>query len=312
MRIAIIGSGGIGGFFGAALIQEGHEVHFITTPRHVEAMRASGLRVIRDEGEVVVNPASVTGVAREVGAVDAVLVTVKLNQLRQAIAGIDALIGPGTVVIPLQNGVSAPGIVAEVVGGDRVVPGLVFIVTMVEAPGVIRQVGARSALTISTHSLAGSGDRQGAQGQKIVESLTRQGISARLDDDIDHALWVKFALITTFGGINVLAHSSIGPVREFPDTRALMVESLEEVRSVALAHGVDVSTGDIEGILSQLDSLAPDSTTSLQRDLEAGRPSELEELNGAVVRLAREVGVDVPVNRIVTAIMRLYAERGHV
>ncbi|MDN6429900.1 MAG: hypothetical protein L0J79_08800, partial [Propionibacterium sp.] len=157
-----------------------------------------------------------------------------------------------------------------------------------------------------------SGDPLPSTIAELVAALRRQGVRARTDRDIDHALWVKFALIATFGAVNTLAHATIGEVRSFAPTRALMLRSLEEVRQVAATRGVDLTPTDLSGVLDQLDAVSADSTTSMQRDLTAGRESELPDLNGALVDMADRAGLDIPFQRTATAVLSLHALRGHV
>ncbi len=318
MRIAIIGTGGIGAYYASALIEDGQDVHLVGTPRHVEAIASRGLRITTDEGDRVVHPASVTTDPDTIGVVDIVIVAVKLYQLDGATAEIASLMGPNTLVITLQNGVSAPDRLAARVGADHVVPGLAVIVAFVEGPGHVRQIGSPPGVTVGARSRgAAETEMTPATGidpriAELVAAFVRGGVVARASAEIDHDLWKKFALITTFGGVDVLAHATIGEVRSSAPTRVLQRQSLGEVQTLARARGIMLSNADLNGILAQLDSLAPDATTSMQRDLEAGHPSELEDLNGAVVRLAAESGLDVPFHSIATAVMRLHAERGHV
>lgn len=313
MRIAVIGTGGVGAFFGGALIDAGEEVHFVSTPRHVEAVGTSGLRIDTDEGGRVVRPASITTDAGTIGTVDAVIVATKLYQLADSLRSLDALVGPDTVVLTLQNGVSAPGMVADRVGEDRVVPGLAVIVAWVEGAGHVRQSGPRPSVTIGSHTLGAGGDAPtDPRCSALVDSLRRGGVGAALDPDIDRALWRKFSLITTMGAVNCLANATTGEVRSFAPTRELMLRSLTEVRALADARGIGLTEDDVAVVMAQLDAAAASSTTSMQRDLQAGHVSELPWLNATVVDLAGEAGVDVPFHSIATAVMGLFARRGHV
>ncbi len=322
MRIAIIGTGGVGAHYGSCLIRGGQEVHLVTTPRHVEAIEAGGLVDVTDGGTQILRPASATTDPADVGPVDAVIVTVKLYQFEAATARADALIGPGTVALTLQNGVSAPGLLARRIGPDHVLPGTAAIVAWLEGPGRVRQTGGRPSVTIAARTLAdaeapssGAGtpsSRADPRAQALADAFARGGVGATLAEDIDRALWTKFALICTMGGVNTLADATVGEVRSFPPTRALMEESLDEVLAVARARGVGLTPEDCAGVLAQLDGVAADSTTSMQRDLQQGRPSELGFLNGALVDLAREAGVDVPLHRTIVAVAGLHARRGRV
>lgn len=348
MKIALIGTGGIGGYFGACLIADGQEVHLVSTARHVEAISTHGLRITTDDGDRVVHPASVTTDPHHVGEVDLVLVALKMPQLRAGLDELAPLVGPHTVVVSLQNGVSAPEMLVHALGAGHVVPGLAVIVSWVEGPGHIRQIGGAPGLVVGEHLLpasrrpipslpdpdaptrsdqhvgvpgpsthpstppARSGDPLPSTIAELVAALRRQGVRASTDRDIDHALWVKFALIATFGAVNTLAHATIGEVRSFAPTRALMLRSLEEVRQVAATRGVDLTPTDLSGVLDQLDAVSADSTTSMQRDLTAGRESELPDLNGALVDMADRAGLDIPFQRTATAVLSLHALRGHV
>ncbi|MDN6795436.1 MAG: 2-dehydropantoate 2-reductase [Propionibacterium sp.] len=329
MKIALIGTGGIGGYFGACLIADGQEVHLVSTARHVEAISTHGLRITTDDGDRVVHPASVTTDPHHVGEVDLVLVALKMPQLRAGLDELAPLVGPHTVVVSLQNGVSAPEMLVHALGGGHVVPGLAVIVSWVEGPGHIRQIGGAPGLVVGEHLLPASrrptpslpdpdappthsGDPLPSTIAELVAALRRQGVRASTDRDIDHALWVKFALIATFGAVNTLAHATIGEVRSFAPTRALMLRSLEEVRQVAATRGVDLTPTDLSGVLDQLDAVSADSTTSMQRDLTAGRESELPDLNGALVDMADRAGLDIPFQRTATAVLSLHALRGHV
>lgn len=302
MRIAVIGTGGIGAFFGAKLIEAGMEVHFLATERHVEPVRQSGMRLSTAAGENAWRPASITSDAREIGPVDLVLVTVKLYQLQEATADIEALLGPDTRVLTMQNGISAPRILAEQIGDERVVSAIAFIISFLEEPGHVRQLGNRAGFTASTTTRSGA---PAALVADLVETLVGVGVDARASDQIDRELWRKFSLITTFGGVCGLADSALGPVREFGPTRALLEQSLTEARAVAVAVGVGLTKEDSDGILARMDLSDPGATTSMQRDIAAGRPSELEYLNGELVRLAGENGVDVPLQRAAVAVLRL-------
>lgn len=306
MKIAVIGTGGIGGYYGSQLIAAGEEVHFLSTQRHVDAVRERGLVVQTDDSEKVYTPASITTCAEEIGHVDIVLNTVKLYQLRESMENAAPLIRENTLVISTQNGVTAPETIAEYVGRERSVAGLCIIVSYTDAPGHIHQVGFLPKFTCGAHPLAqGEDDGIDPRISHFIEALGRGAAIAQTTNSIELELWKKFALITTFGGVCGLAHATIGQVRDYPPTRALQKQSLAEARAVANARGIALTEADTKAILDQLDALSPESTTSMQRDIEAGRPCELEDLNGTLVRLGTQVGVDTPLHQIATACMGL-------
>ncbi|WP_115727493.1 ketopantoate reductase family protein [Actinomyces culturomici] len=310
MKIAIIGSGGVGGYHACALIDAGAEVHLLSTDRHVTAIARDGLVLQTDEGERAYRPASVSIDGEGVGVCDLVLITVKLGALDAALEAARPLVGPGTLVVTLENGVVAPDRAAALFGAERVVPGVTFIVAYVEGPGVVRQVGSRPRLVLGSHPLGAKG--RDPRMEAAAALFDSPAVRCVLDEDVAHLLWVKFALICTMGGVNILANATTGEVMTSAGTRALVRESLEEVRAVAAAHGVRLADADLDADFAQLERLAPSSTTSLQRDLREGRESELEFLNGDLVERAEAAGIDVPVNRIALAVARLHAERRHV
>ena len=311
MKIGIIGSGGVGGFHAHALIEAGAEVHIITTPRHVEAIGRDGLRLRIGAEERTARPASVSSDGAGVGLCDFLLITVKLDALDAALHTARRLAGPSTLIVTTENGVVAPARAHEAFGPERVVPAVTFIVAFVEAPGVIRALTPRPRLVLASHPLAparGAAERI----RSFADLIGGSAVTLELDDSISHLLWVKFALICTMGGVNILANATTGEVMGHPDTRALVARSIDEVALVAAAHGVDLSAGDRSAIIRRLASLDPASTTSMQRDLREGRPSELEYLNGDLVARARAHGIDLPLHEAVLAVSRLHAERGHV
>lgn len=311
MKIAVIGTGGIGGYYGSQLIAAGEEVHFLSTQRHVDAVRARGLIVKSDDSEKTYMPASITTRAEEIGHADIVLNTVKLYQLRESMENASPLIATNTLVVSTQNGVTAPETIAEYVGRERSVAGLCVIVSYAEAAGRIRQVGFLPKFTCGAHPLAQSAHSEAEPRiSQFIEALGRGAVIAQTSNNIELDLWKKFALITTFGGVCGLARATIGQVRDYPPTREMQKQSLAEARAVANARGIALTEADTEAILEQLDALAPESTTSMQRDIEAGRPCELEDLNGTLVRFGEEVGVDTPLTRIATACMGLQIQAG--
>ncbi len=312
MKIAVVGTGGIGGYYGAQLVAAGQEVHFAATRRHVAPVRERGLLVSTDQATKAFKPASITTDPAEIGPADIVLTTVKLYQLRDSMEQIAPLLGPDTLVVTTQNGVTAPATVAEYAGAERTVPGLCIIVSYIEGPGHIRQVGFMPKIQVGARTLADAAttpadeaDGTDPRIQALVDALNSADAIASATPDIEHALWKKFALITTFGGVGGLARATIGQVRDYPPTRALQIQSLAEARAVANARGIPLTEADTNAILAQLDELSPESTTSMQRDIAAMHPNELEDLNGALVRLGAEVGVDAPLHRIATACMGL-------
>jgi len=297
MRIAVFGAGGVGGYFGARLAQAGESVVFIARGAHLDAIRREGLRVESPLGFVTLRPTAATDEPAAVGAVDAVLICVKAWQLGDAARSLQPLLGTDTFVVPLQNGVEAADQLAAAVGQERVLGGLCRIVSYVSGPGRIRHAGLDPRVEF--------GERGGARTPR-VEALRRAfdkaiGVSVGTPADIEAAVWAKFLFIAPFSGVAAVARRPAGALRRVAETRRMIEEAMSEVYRVARARGVDLHDGTVGDGMRFVDGLPEDATASMQRDILEGRPSELESLSGAVVRLGRQEGVPVPVNECLYA-----------
>jgi 2-dehydropantoate 2-reductase len=292
MRIAVFGAGSVGGYFGGRLAEAGQDVVFISRGDHLKAIQRDGLRVDSTNGDFVVQPARASEDPVAVGPVDAILVCVKAWQVPQAGEALRPMIGAETVVVPLQNGVEAPSQLEAVLGADRVLGGLCRIMSSVVAPGHIRHAG------IDPYVAFGRPDKQQSPGaERLREAFSHaKGVRAEIPADIRVAMWRKFLLIAAWGGMGALTRSPIGLIRTQPETRQMLQQALQEIHAVAVAHRVALPDEAITETLAFIDSLPAQGTASMQRDIIAGRPSELASQNGAVVRLAREAGVEVPVH----------------
>ena len=296
MRIAIIGTGGIGGPLGASFAVAGHEVWFLARGAHLAAIRANGLRIEGDRGETHVRSALATDDPAAIGPVDLVLFCVKLWDVESAGAAIRPLIGPETAVIPLQNGVDAAERLVPILGDPAVLGGAAFVTGSIVAPGVIRQTG--------THHRFVFGRRDGAatpREHSVLDAARAAGIDAVLAPDIQRALWEKFLLLAPIAGLCALARQPLGVVRATPELAALHAAALEEVYAVGLAHGVRLDEAAKAPSRAFLRDQPAGLTPSLLVDLRAGRRLELPWLNGRVVELGARHGVEVPVNRVIHA-----------
>src|SRR5262245_45710466 len=292
MRIAIFGTGGVGGYFGGRLAQAGEDVTFIARGEHLRAIRDTGLRVDSLNGDFVIYPAKATDNVREAGTIDLVIVGVKAWQVPAAAQAMKPLVGSHTTVLPLQNGVDAVGQLAAELGSDRVIGGLCKIVSFVAAPGHIRHAGFAPSVVI--------GEMDNRRTDRIVaihDRFAHAGIETTIADDIQAALWMKFLFIASFSGMGAVANVPAGKLRSDPELQSQMLKAMEEIRALAHARGVDVPANAIETVMAGLNALPKDATSSMQRDIAAGKPSELESQNGAVVRMARETGVAVPTHQ---------------
>jgi 2-dehydropantoate 2-reductase len=294
-RVAVFGAGAVGAYFGSRLAQGGEEVAFIARGGHLDAIRRHGLRVSGVSGDFVVHPAQVTDDPSAVGPVDAVLLGVKAWQVADVAEAIRPLIGPDSFVVPLQNGVEAPERLIRVLGADHAIGGLCRISAGIAAPGHIRHLGIEPYIAF--------GELDGHHSQRVERlqgAFKRSaGVTVEIPADIRVAMWQKFLFIATVSGLGALTRAPIGIVRSQPGTRQLLEAALLEVCTVAVAQGIALPVDVVQQTLSYIDSMPPDLTASMQRDIIEGRPSELDTQNGAVVRLAEQAGVPVPIHRLI-------------
>ena len=294
MRIVVYGTGGVGGYFGGRLAHAGEDVTFIARGEHLRAIKANGLRVDSPNGDFVIHPARATDNIDDAGETDLVILGVKAWQVPDAARAIKPVVGPTTTVLPLQNGVDAvPQLVAEL-GSANVVGGLCRIVSYVVEPGHIRHAGFAPTVII------GELDNQRTERiTKIEEIFKHAGVDTTIAADIQVALWTKFLFIASFSGVGALANAPAGVLRSDPKRRAQMLSAMEEIYALAHARGVKLPEDSVEKVMAAVDNLPADATSSMQRDIAAGKPSELESQNGAVVRMARESGIDVPTHTLI-------------
>lgn len=295
MRFAVFGTGGVGGYFGGRLAQAGEDVTFIARGRHLEAIQTSGLKVESVQGDFIVHPAQATDNSAEVGVVDVVLLGVKTWQIPEAAEAIRSLIGPQTFVLPLENGVEAPAELAKTLGLEHVIGGLCGIISFIAGPGHIRHIGADPIIRF------GELDNQVSDRvERLRHTFARaEGFIAEVPGDIQIAMWQKFLLIVSSSGVGAITRVPLGNFLSIQETRQMLKEVMWEVFKVAHAHNIALPDDVIDKTLYMLDGLPPEGTTSMQRDIMEGRPSELEAQTGAVVRLGQEVGVETPINKFI-------------
>jgi len=297
MRIAIFGSGGVGGYFGGRLAQAGVDTVFIARGAHLAALRERGLKVSSIAGDFALPWVSATDDPAIAGAVDAVLLAVKAWQIPEAALAMRPMIGPATFVVPLENGVEAPDQLAEALGPRHVMGGLCRILAYLTGPGEIRHAAIDPYL--------GFGELDGSlspRAEDLRMALSRAaGMTAELLTDIRAAMWSKFLFIAPVSGLGAVTRVPIGVFRAMPATRRLLVEAFSEITLLAAALGVSLPADAIQRTLAFTDGIPADGTSSMQRDLMEGRPSELDAQVGAVVRLAERAGVEVPVHRFLLA-----------
>jgi 2-dehydropantoate 2-reductase len=291
MRIAVFGTGGVGGYFGGRLAQAGEDVIFIARGEHLRAIQASGLRVDSLKGDFVVQPAQATDDPARVGVVDVVLVGVKAWQVTEAAQAMRPLIGPDTFVVPLQNGVEAPDQLAALLSAKHVLGGLCSIISLLAGPGHIRHVGAEPSIAFGKID-----NRPTERAERLRQAFARAEVKVEIPRDIHVAMWEKFLFIASWGGVGAVTRAPVGVVRRLPETRAMMEEAMREILYVGQARGIALTEEAMRKAIGFIDSLQPTSTASMQRDILEGRPSELDFQNGSVVRLGKDAGIPTPVH----------------
>jgi 2-dehydropantoate 2-reductase len=295
MNVAIVGAGGVGGYFGGRLAQAGEDVVFIARGEHLRAMQKNGLRVDSINGDFRVDPVSATDDPSTVGEVDYILVVVKSWQLPDAIETMRPMVGEKTTIVPLLNGVEAPDQLSGVFGAERVLGGLCSMISMVAGPGHISHVGAHPMITFGERN-----HRRSERVERLRNAFSRaEGVQVTIPGDIHVAMWDKFLLIAPWGGFGALTRAPIGVIRSLPETRTLLEQAMEEIYLLARARKVSTERESINRAMAFLDALPEEATASMQRDILGGRPSELDAQNGAVVRLGKEAAVATPVNGMI-------------
>lgn len=289
MKIAVIGAGGVGGFFGGRLARS-HDVTFIVRGRTLDALRERGLRVESIEGDFHLQPVAATDEPSSVGPVDAVLIAVKAWQVAEAAQSALPMLGPDTVVVPLQNGIDAPDELLLHLPPANVVGGLCAIVSFVVEPGQIRHAGAKPFVMFG--ELDG---RVTPRLEALRDAFLEVGVHAEIPPDIRRSMWTKLLFIAPMSGIGALTRVPIGVWRSLPETRDLAEHAIREIIALAAARGIDLGDDALPLTMGRYDGLPPESTSSLQRDVIGGHPSELEAQLGTLVRIAREQNVPSPV-----------------
>jgi 2-dehydropantoate 2-reductase len=294
MRIAVFGAGGVGGYFGGRLAQAGEDVVFIARGDHLKAMVTHGLRVDSVKGDFVLKPVKATDDPAKAGIVDVILVGVKAWQVTNAAEAMRPMVGPETFVLPLQNGLEAPTQLAAVLGDQHVLGGLCGLSTYIVGPGHIRHAGADPFVMFGELD-----NRPSDRVKRLQKVFERAGVIAKIPQDIHVALWMKFLLITAWSGVGAVTRTPLGVWRSLPETRQMAESALQEIIRVAQARDIALPENAMPTTMKAYDSLPPDITSSMQRDIAEGRPSELDAQIGAVVRFGKEADVATPLHRLI-------------
>lgn len=302
MKIAVMGTGGVGGYFGARLAHADNEVSFIARGAHLEAIGRQGLRVRSPLGDMHVHPAVCSSDPADIGPVDIVLFATKLYDTESAGEMCTPFLGPDTAVISLLNGVDSEEQLARLLGAEHVAGGVARISAEIEAPGVIRHLSDFASIEF--------GEMDGHESKRLrrfLDVARAAGIDAELRGDIEAAIWDKFILMSTISAMTALTRLPLGPIRDNPASWELMQDAAREAGAVARARGVQLSPDAVDRVMKILTKLPDSMKASTLMDLERGKRLELEWLSGAVCRFGRETGVDTPVHRVVLAALSPFA-----
>jgi 2-dehydropantoate 2-reductase len=301
MRIAVVGTGGVGGGFGAALAKAGADVSFIARGAHLAAMQAQGLQVRSERGDIHLVPTQATEHPAEIGKVDIVLFCVKLWDVESAGAHIRPLIGPDTAVIPLQNGIDAAERLIPILGSRAVMGGVAQISASIIAPGVIQQVGTFMRMVF--------GELDGKRSKRAEDFLAlclQAGFDATLSEQILTELWMKFILLATNAGMMSLARQPIGALRDDPDMRPIFMAAYQETIDVGRARGVALPADARQRMVEFTGHMPPAMKASMALDLDRGNRLEVPWLSGKVAELGRQLGVPTPTHSMMYAMLKPY------
>ena len=303
MRIAVMAAGGVGGYLGARLQKAGTDISLIARGKHLEAIRAGGLTLENPREKFTVRPALATDDPAEIGPVDIVVFAVKLPDVEAAAAACRPMLKPGTGVIPFQNGVEATGILTRILGAEHAMMGTGYIFSDIASPGRIYQTGTNARFFFGEAD-GGQSDRSRA----FRAALQAAGVDAPEPEDVRLEIWRKFVFLSSMAGMTAVTRAPIGEIRADPHMLATYKRALGEVLAVAAARGIVLPSDSLDRYVHYFDTAPYEARSTLAKDLDAGKPLEVEWLSGAVHRLGQEVGVDTPVHSTIYAALRPFAK----
>lgn len=304
-RIAVVGAGGVGGYFAGVLARSGAWVGLLARGNHLSAIRQSGLQVLTPEGEFTVTPARVAADPSSIGAVDAVLVAVKAWQVAEVAERIRPMLRIASRVLPMQNGIEAPAILRTTLGPEIVLDGVCRIVSEVVSPGKIRHVGVQPTV----HFGESDGGALSATSIALRDALRAAGITVHAPTDARVALWEKLHFLASLSAVAAAARVTVGEIRHNAASRGLVLQAMREVADVAASAGVPLPDDAVSRSVAMFENMPAESTVSLQRDIAAGRPSELDAIVGVVIRRGRQHGVSTPTMETLLAALLPQEER---
>lgn len=302
MRIVVMGTGGVGGYFGARLAQSGCDVGFVARGAHLQALRTRGLRIESPLGDALLENVQVSSDPAEFGPADVVLFGVKLWDTAEAARMIAPVIGPETAVISFQNGVVKDEILRDIVGPEHVVGGVCYIAASIAEPGLIRHTGTLQKLVFGEYD-----GGESARVRRLREACAAAKIDAEISAAIARTIWEKFVFLVGLSGTTSLARTAIGPIRSNEASRAFLLDVMDEVVQVANAEGIGLPENFAQNRLAFTDTVPATMSSSMHGDLERGNRLEVEWLSGDVVRRGRKLGVPTPCNRAIADVLSIYS-----
>ncbi|MBE9468461.1 MAG: 2-dehydropantoate 2-reductase [Bacteroidetes bacterium] len=303
MKIGIIGTGGVGGYFGARLASSGNQLTFIARGKHLEYIKENGLRVKSIKGDINICPATATDRLSELADCELVILGTKAWQIKGVAKELAGTLNKDAMILPLQNGVLAADELLQSFDKSQIIGGLCMIFSSIESPGVINHMGLDPSITFG--EIDKTINKRTTQLKLLFE---KAGISCTLSDDIEAALWRKFILIC-LSGFGTISNSGYGLIRETPETRQMIIDSLTEVSMIAKAKNINLKNDIVEESLACVDTYPANSMSSLSRDVLSGKRSEIEYQNGTVVKFGKELGIDTPVNNFVYGFVKLIEKK---
>lgn len=294
MNIVIYGTGGVGGYFGARLAQAGNNVTFIARGKHLDAIQKNGLQLKSVKGDFLVYPAHATSDILEVSEIDLILICVKTWQLDKVAKKIKSVLKENTLVISLLNGVENTDVLSKNLDKKHVLGGLCKVVSKVENYGVINHISYEPTIVFGELN-----NIKTERALMLEQTFLKAGITTKLASDIQKEIWTKFLFITTISGIGALTRATIGEMISSSDIKEIMLKTAEEILNIAKAKGVNLQSNIIEKQFKLIESQPYNTTSSLQRDIMEGKPSEIEAQNGAILKMGKFLGIPTPVNSFI-------------
>lgn len=293
MNIVVVGAGGVGGYFGGKLAQAGFDVAFVVRGKTLQAIKNQGLKVKSVNGDFVVHPKTTNDIAT-LKHPDLVILTVKSWQIEAIAKELKHVITKNTMVLPIQNGADNADRLRNILPHENVLAGLCKIVSKIETPGVINHFAFEPEIVFGEYD-----SELTSRVKKVKAAFEKAGFNSTISENIQLDIWKKFLFITTISGIGAITRAVYGDIREDDELRQIMYQTANEIVAVANAKGIKLTNNDIEFTLKIIDGFHHDTTASMQRDLMAGRPSELENFNGYIVKQGKELHITTPVNAFI-------------